>query len=202
MNLNMTDNILIERFLEGDINAFNMLVWRWEKPILNFIYRHIGNEETAQDICQLVFIRVFKKLKTLRERQKFSSWIYRIALNLCRDEYKKRKNRHHISIETDPKDDTSYSYKQMIDSSIQTPEDLCHQQSVIELLKEALMTLPEEQRIIIIMKQYQGLKFIEIADILKQPVNTIKSRLYYGLRALRKYFEESKVNKEVLFHEM
>lgn len=199
----MTDKVLIERFLGGDINAFNMLVWRWEKPILNFIYRHIGNEETAQDICQLVFIRVFKKVKTLRERQKFSPWIYRIALNLCRDEYKKKGNRHLISIENNPSNyNSSNNQNSLLDEKIQTPEDLCHQQTVSTLLKEALMTLPEEQRIIIIMKQYQGLKFIEIADILKQPVNTIKSRLYYGLRALRKYFEESKVNKEVLFHEM
>ncbi len=198
----MTDAVLIKRFLEGDIHAFNLLVRRWEKPILNFVYRNIGNEETARDICQLVFIRVFKKLKTLRDQQKFSSWIYRIALNLCRDEYKKRKNHHLISIESNPKDDASYSYQEILNRSIQTPEELCHQHTLSELLKEALMTLPEEQRTVIIMKQYQGLKFIEIADILKQPVNTIKSRLYYGLQALRKFFEKSKVNKEVLLHEM
>jgi RNA polymerase sigma-70 factor (ECF subfamily) len=198
----MTDDVLIKRFLEGDTHAFNLLVWRWEKPILNFVYRNIGNQETAQDICQLVFIRIFKKLKTLKEHHKFSSWIYRIALNLCRDEYKRRKNRHHVSIETDPKDNVSYSYKQIIDQSIQTPEDLCHQQIVSELLEGALMTLPEEQRMIIIMKQYQGLKFVEIADIIKLPVNTIKSRLYNGLRSLRRYLEKTELNKEVLLHEM
>ncbi|MBN2030352.1 sigma-70 family RNA polymerase sigma factor [bacterium] len=198
----MTDDVLIERFLEGDIHAFNLLVWRWERPIFNFVYRNLGNEETAQDVCQHVFLRVYKKLKTLRERQKFSSWIYRIALNLCRDEYKKRKNHRLISIESDPEDPPSYSCQQIMDASVQTPEDLCHQQSVSELLKEALMKLPEEQRTVIIMKQYQGLKFIEIADILKQPVNTVKSRLYNGLQSLRIFLEKSKVNKEVLLHEM
>ena len=72
----MTDDVLIRRFLEGDTHAFNLLVWRWEKPILNFVYRNIGNRETAQDICQLVFIRVFKKLKTFFDWELESSGLY------------------------------------------------------------------------------------------------------------------------------
>ncbi len=198
----MTDAAFIKRFLEGDVHAFNLLVRHWEKPILNFVYRNVGNEETARDICQLVFIRVFKKLRTLRDPLKFSSWIYRIALNLCRDEYKKRKNHHLISIESNQNNDTRYSYREILKGPIQTPEELCHQHTLSELLKEALMTLPEEQRVVIIMKQYHELKFIEIADILKQPVNTVKSRLYNGLQSLRKFLEKSNVNKEVLLHEM
>jgi RNA polymerase sigma-70 factor (ECF subfamily) len=91
---------------------------------------------------------------------------------------------------------------QLPDQESQTPEDVLNNQQIGEILKRALMAIPEEQRVVIIMKQYQGLKFTEIADILKQPVNTIKSRLYYGLNALRKILVESNYSKEVLFNEM
>jgi RNA polymerase sigma-70 factor (ECF subfamily) len=199
----MTDAALIERFLKGDIGAFNTLVWRWEKPIFNFVLRTVCNEDTAKDICQITFIRMFKQLKKLREPDKFSPWIYRIALNLCRDEFKKKNRNHLLYIEDYTTDDgASNRLDQMSDHHEKTPEESCNHQQLKGILKQALMSIPEEQRVIIIMKQYQGLKFTEISDILKQPVNTVKSRLYYGLRALRKTLEESKYSKEVLLNEM
>ena len=199
----MPDAALIERFLEGDIGAFNTLVWRWEKRLFNFVYRTMGDAETSKDICQTVFIKIFKGLKKLREPDKFSSWIYRIALNLCRDELNRKKNRRLYCLESPVSDETSPNpVKQLEDQSTRSPEENCHHQQIGEILKRALMTLPEEQRVVIIMKQYEDLKFTEIADILEQPLNTIKSRLYYGLRGLRKTLEASDFNKEVLFHEM
>jgi len=199
----MTDAALIQQYLNGEIGAFNTLVWRWEKPIFNFTYRIVGNEDTAKDICQTTFIRTYRELKKLREPEKFSSWIYRIALNLCRDELKKKKNRNTLYIEDlQTKSSSADSIMQMRDHNTKTPEEACDHQQIGEILKWALMALPEEQRVVVIMKQYHGLKFTEIAEILKQPINTIKSRLYYGLRALRKILVESKYSKEVLLHEM
>lgn len=199
----MTDAALIEQYLNGEIGAFNTLVWRWEKPIYNFVNRTIGNEEMAKDICQTTFIRTFRELKKLREPEKFSPWIYRIALNLCRDELKKRKKRHFLYLEDLMSDqESSNSIMQLPDQDTKTPEEVCNHQQLSEILKQAIMSLPEEQRVVIVMKQYQGLKFTEIAEILKQPVNTVKSRLYYGLRALRKILVDSKLNKEVLLNEM
>jgi RNA polymerase sigma-70 factor (ECF subfamily) len=199
----MTDTELIEQFTSGNLNAFNRLVWRWEKPLYNFILRNIGNEDTAKDICQTAFIRMFKKLKKLRDPAKFTSWMYRIALNLCRDEFKKQKKHHFYSLsETFEDDNHLNSKKQMQIQDSKTPEKLYENQQIKEILSQALMILPEEQRIVIIMKHYQELKFIEIAAILEQPINTIKSRLYYGLRSLKKILEDSKLCKEVLLHEM
>jgi RNA polymerase sigma-70 factor (ECF subfamily) len=122
---------------------------------------------------------------------------------LCRDEMKKRK-RHQVYFLDDLKfdDDSVDTMAHMKDQTASTPEELYHQQDISKLLKRALMIIPEEQRVVVIMKQYQGLKFIEIADILKEPVNTIKSRCYYGLSALKKVLEESQLSKEVLLHEM
>ena len=199
----MTDAALVERFLNGDVGAFNTLVWRWEKPLYNFVYRNVGNEQTAEDICQTAFIRIFKEMKRLRDPNKFCSWMYRIAHNLCLDEFKRRKKRHVLYLENDHKNDApARTIAQMPDQESTSPDELCHRQQVNDILKRMLMTLPEEQRVVVVMKQYHGLKFTEISDILEQPINTVKSRLYYGLRALKKMFEESELKKEVLFHEM
>jgi len=199
----MTDKKLIELFLKGDITAFNRLVWRWEKPLFNFVYRIVGNKETTKDICQMTFIRMFKQLKKLRDLEKFSSWIYRIALNLCRDEFKKKRNNHIVYLDELLSDEESInSIGQLPDKNSKTPEETYHQKQISELLKRAILLLPEEQKVVLIMKQYQGLKFTEIAEILKEPLSTIKSRLYYGLRSLRKILEESKLNEEALSNEL
>ncbi|MBN2105220.1 sigma-70 family RNA polymerase sigma factor [bacterium] len=200
----MTDAALIERYLNGDINAFNTLIWRWEKPIYNFVLRTIGNRELAKDLCQSVFIRMYKQLKTLKDPEKFSSWVYRIALNLCKDEFKKKRIRRLVSFDALTDEDTNQNRVkwQFQDRSARSPEDLMQHQQVESIIKNALKKIPDEQRVVIVMKQYQGLKFTEIADILNEPINTVKSRLYYGLRAMKKVLEESNLSKEVLLHEM
>jgi len=198
----MTDGALVKRYLNGETQAFNTLVWRYEKPLYNFILRNMGNEDTARDLCQTAFIRMFRQLKRLRDPEKFAPWMYRIALNLCRDEFKKKKNKKFFYLDENPGDHSANTMTNIADENTPSPEDLCHQEQITEILKRSLLGLPEEQRVVIIMKQYQGLKFTEIADILETPVNTVKSRLYSGLRGLRQILEESRFNKEVLFHEM
>lgn len=199
----MTDAALIARFLKSDMNAFNTLVWRWEKPLYNFILRIMGNREIAKDLSQIVFIRMYKQLKTLKDPEKFSSWVYRIAMNLCKDELKKKTRHRIVSLDalTDDDPEREQIKRQFSDDGL-SPEDIIQQQQLEDIIKNALTQIPEEQRVVIVMKQYQGLKFTEIADILNQPINTIKSRLYYGLRAMKKILEESNLNREVMINEM
>jgi RNA polymerase sigma-70 factor (ECF subfamily) len=199
----MTDTALIKAFIQGDTTAFNRLVWRYEKPLYNFIYRYVGNRDTAQDLCQTAFIRMFKEIKKLRDPEKYTSWMYRIALNLCRDEFKKRKRRYFYSLEeTFQEDGSKGTIHHPPPQETQSPQERLENQEIGEILKMAMSQIPEEQRVVIVMKQYQGLKFTEIAEILQQPINTIKSRLYYGLRALKQVLESSDLSKEVLLHEM
>ncbi|MFO7889435.1 MAG: sigma-70 family RNA polymerase sigma factor [bacterium] len=197
----MTDAELINRFLDGDINSFNRLVKRWEKPIYNFIYRNLSNKNSAKDVCQKTFIRVYMKLKKLKDPHKFSPWIYRIALNLCRDEHRNNKKRNHLSCDQ-TNEEQHYIPVQLPANDDNSPDKILNKKQIENLLKEQLQKIPEEQRVVIIMKQYQGLKFREIADILGQPVNTVKSRLYYGLKALKDNFKKAELTKEVFFHEM
>jgi len=198
----MTDTDLITAFLSGDIHAFNMLVRRWEKPIYNYILRNTGDVEATKDLCQMTFIRVYKQLKKLKEPEKFSSWIYRIATNQCYDEFKRQKRKRNRHIHHIAKDGSRNLMEEIADTKNKTPEIECHNKQVSAILKEALDNLPVEQRIVVIMKQYQGLKFSEIALSLNEPVNTIKSRMYYGLKALRKYLIALNLDKEIIFHEM
>ncbi len=199
----MTDVQLIEQFLKGNVQAFNTLIWRYETALYNFIFRVIGDRDLARDICQMTCIRIYKEVKRLRDPQKFKSWMYRIAMNLCLDEIKKRKKRRMVSINQDDFHDEGNSIPfQFEDENGQAPDDSVHQQQLAIILSHALQGLPDEQRMVVVMKQYQELKFTEIADVLGESVNTIKSRLYYGLRAMRKSLEASSLTKEVLLDDM
>lgn len=200
----MTDAQLINQFVHGDVNAFNTLVWRWEKNLYNFILRYIGDREESKDICQKTFIRVYRKLTGLRDPEKFSTWLYQIAVNICRDELKRRNRKRTYSLEHLQKNSngTHQGILNITTDSRNEPEGETHKNDVSALLNQALQRLPEEQRVVIIMKEYQGLKFTEIADILETSVNTAKSRMYYGIGALRKTFKEWKISKESLRYEM
>jgi RNA polymerase sigma-70 factor (ECF subfamily) len=201
----MTDTQLITHILNGDRSRFNALVWRWEKPLYNFILRYLGNKELARDVTQRVFIRVYKNLTKLREPEKFSSWLYQIAANLCRDEIKRMNRRDFISLDLIQENNENEGYRlpeELHESTELSPETKLNQKQIGSLVQKALQQLPEEQRVVIIMKEYQGLKFREIAEALNQPLNTIKSRMYYGLNGLRKIFEQWQMTEEVLNYEM
>lgn len=200
----MTDIQLIEKFLDGEVNAFNTLVWRWEKSLYNFILRYIGNREEAKDLCQRTFIRVYKNLGRLRNPQKFSSWIYQIAVNICRDEMKRRGRNNTLSLESlqEKSNGQTNMRPEIATASTIDPDEALLNRDLRDVLHRALGEIPEEQRLVIIMKEYQGLKFTEIAEILQTSVNTVKSRMYYGLSGLRKVFKKWKINEEMLKYEV
>jgi RNA polymerase sigma-70 factor (ECF subfamily) len=92
---------LITKFLDGDERAFNLLVWHWQKPLFNFIYRYVGDEEEAKDLCQRTLIRVYHKLPQMKDHSKFSAWVHKIAANLCKDNLQDRRRNTFISIDDD-----------------------------------------------------------------------------------------------------
>ncbi|MCK4716755.1 MAG: sigma-70 family RNA polymerase sigma factor, partial [Candidatus Marinimicrobia bacterium] len=153
----MNDEFLIREFNSGNVSAFNTLIWRWEKPIFNFILRYIGDQDQAKDVMQLCFIRVFKSLGKLKNHARFSAWLYQIALNLCRDELKKRKHlTYSISEVRDYDDSDKNGNKVVITDQSQDPTRHVYREDIAKLLQKALMSIPEEQRVVIIMKQYHG----------------------------------------------
>lgn len=191
----MTDEALIIRFLNDDTDAFNALVGRWQKPIYNFVLRYARCPDHAGDLTQQTFIRAYKGLKRLDNPARFSSWLYRIALNVARDAG--RANQRHVMVSTS---DEAVSNTLRIPGRSH-PDEAAHRSHLREVLGKALQEIPEEQRVIVVMKEYQGLKFREIAEILDVPINTVKTRLYSGLRSLRKLLDEWNISEEMIWHD-
>lgn len=200
----MTDDQLITAFLDGRVDAFNTLVWRWEKRLYNFILRYLGDREDAKDLCQKAFIQVYQNIHRLRDPRNFSTWLYQIALNMCRDEHRRRQRHPTFSLEDlqEENNDSSSPVLEVTAVSCTHPDVAAHTRDVRDLLCGALQAIPEEQRVVIIMKEYQGLKFTEIAEALQVSVNTVKSRMYYGLSALRKVFDQWNINMESIGYEV
>ena len=178
-----TDEELVARSIRGDADSFNELILRWERPIYALAYRTIGREEDARDVCQETFLRAFRALPGFRGQAKFSSWLYRIALNLCRD-WMRRERR--APVVQAPEDVDLIELAAAAEPS-ESIEDLVARKDLIaRIVERAMAQLPEEQRTAIILKEYHGLTFQEIADLVGCPLSTVKTRLYQGLTVLRR----------------
>ncbi|NVM04557.1 MAG: RNA polymerase sigma factor [Candidatus Helarchaeota archaeon] len=182
----------ISRFLSGDSDAFNFLVKRWQAPVYELAYRYIRNEQDAKDICQNTFIKAYKNLKKLRNNESFSVWIHRIAVNLCKDELKKRRHTSFTQISSN----NEYVLKDAVNINPEFEENII-KEDIRETIIRVVSSLPNEQKEVLILKEYQGLKFREIAEILKISENTIKSRMYYALKNIKTILKKLNLDKEV-----
>lgn len=198
----LNDAELIHRFRNGQVQAFNLLVWRWQKPVLNFLYRFLGNVQDAEDVNQRTFLKVYQKLSSLRQTDKFQIWLYQVAANEARDQLRRRSRGRFFSIGGAHGEGDDPPVPEIPDTSKESMEDRIHQSELRKIFEQAMQEIPAEQRLVIIMKIYQDLKFVEIADILQESLNTVKSRMYYGLKALREVLQRQNFSKEVLQYEM
>jgi RNA polymerase sigma-70 factor, ECF subfamily len=177
-----TDEELVAKSVGGDAESFNELILRWERPIYVLAYRTIGREEDARDVCQETFLRAFRALPGFRGQAKFSSWLYRIALNLCRD-WMRRERRAPTVQAPEGIDLLDLAAATEPSESI---EDLVARKDLARAVERVMARLPEEQRTAIILKEFHGLTFREIADLVGCPLSTVKTRLYQGLTVLRR----------------
>ena len=182
LRMTSTDEELVARSIGGDAESFNQLILRWERPIYALAYRTIGREEDARDVCQDTFLRAYRGLNGFRGQAKFSSWLYRIALNLCRD-WMRRERRTPVVQAPEDMDLMDLAAAREPSESI---EDRVGRHDLTRAVERAMALLPEEQRTAIVLKEYQGLTFQEIADLLGCPLSTVKTRLYQGLTVLRR----------------
>lgn len=185
---------LVQACKEGDQTAFNLLVWRWEKPLFNFTYKYVGDAQLAQDMVQETFIRVLRSIRTYEHRGAFSTWLYRIAVNLCKDHFRKKKLPM-VSLHdyyTTSSGDRVYVKDSIADDAPRSDEAMAAADRE-EMVRRLLAGLPEEQRVVILMKEYQTLTFREIAEVLEIPEGTVKARLYRGLRTMREQLERGGV---------
>ena len=182
-----SDEELVTLATTGDPDSFNQLVIRWERPIFALAYRVIGREEDARDVCQETFLRAFRGIKSFKRQAKFSSWLYRIALNLCRD-WIRRDRRGGVLTPLEAETQTSPRAH-----TIESAEDRSVRLDLGRLMTQAMSSLSEDQRTTIVLKEYHGLTFQEIATLQGCPLSTVKTRLYQGLTVLRRELKRTGV---------
>ncbi|MFN7928029.1 MAG: sigma-70 family RNA polymerase sigma factor [Blastocatellia bacterium] len=181
LDADASDDHLIARTLAGETEAFSLLVRRWERPIYSLTLRMLGRDEDARDACQEAFLAAFRNLNKFRGDAKFSSWMYRIALNAC---HTRLRSTNGVSYSLDEEDENGRRME-VADTKTEPLPDRLHRAERSQLVRRALQALPPEMRQVIVMKEYEEMTFAEIADVLGIPVSTVKSRLYTGLQQMR-----------------
>jgi len=199
----MHSDTLIVRAKTGDQAAQGKLVQLWYKRIYNFGFKFFLDHDLAMEVSQRTFISMCKNLQALQDTARFKAWLYKIAVNYCREEARKRKSNRSLSFDLVWNRDAEDSPRwETSGQRLDNPERQLQQLELSDILQKALLELSEEQREVVIMKEYEGLKFREIADVLNISENTVKSRMYYGLDGLKKILEKKNINKNTIGYEL
>ena len=203
INLMPQSDFLVAAARSGDIVAINQLIKLWQKRIYNFALKYFGDHHQAMEVTQKTFISMNKNLNKLKDNGSFKPWLYRIATNYCHEEVRRQQKKWVFPfMKVQGKEDQSKIADTESESSFANPEKTLGNQELKDLLKKALATLPEEQRMVVIMKEYEGLKIREIAEVMATSDNTVKSRLYYALGSLKKRLDEWNITRENIHYEL
>jgi len=175
----MDDAVLVERIRSGDRYAFNLLVWKWEKPIYNLALRVLGSEEDAAEVCQEVFIKAYMHIHEFRGDARFSTWLYRIAINCCHNHLRRRHRQRKLQVQA----------PDVEGATAPDAEAVIHQTQLVDRIHRALQALPEDQRLVVELRVMHELSVEEVARIMGIPEGTVKSRLYYAVKRLRELLQ-------------
>jgi RNA polymerase sigma-70 factor (ECF subfamily) len=165
---------LIQRCLSGDQLAWDAIVHQYWRKVFNVAYKFVGKHDEAEDLAQDIFLKIFKSLDTFDRRANFQTWLISISRNLCIDHYRSvRKERETIDRDIDANELTPASHEP-------GPVDALEQRDRVALLRQAMAGLPETLRTAVLMRDIQELSYQEIADRLRLPEGTVKSRINRG----------------------
>lgn len=184
---------LLERLRNRDELAFNEVVGLYQARVYNLVYRMLGNREEARDVAQEVFITVFKAIHLFRGESKFSTWLYRIATNHCKNRLKylgRRAVFPKTTLDELSERDQLESASMSTSGTIERPDRLIEGREVERLLQEALEELDEDHRLLIVLRDVQNLSYQEIAEITQLAEGTVKSRLHRARAALRELLQQ------------
>lgn len=177
-------NKRIKQVLKGDQNAFSDIVNLYQNRLYQVCYRMLGNKHEAEDIAQEAFVRAYTNLHTFDQKRKFSTWLYRIATNLCIDRIRKKKPDYYLDAEVAGTDGLDM-YSQ-IAADDQLPEEQLEQMELQDRIQYEISRLPDKYRSAIVLKYMEELSLQEISEILDLPLGTVKTRIHRGREALRK----------------
>lgn len=174
------DAALIERTVRGDEQAFEQLVAKYERAVFNTIYRYIGTYDDVEDVAQDVFLRVWRHAGKFKGKSKFSTWLYRITVNQCLS-YRSKHKQTPVSLD-------GIIEKGPVPASLQTQIDTAQRERV-QIIQKVLNELPERQRMALVLSQYDGLSYKEIAAVMKVSVGSVESLIFRARNALREKFD-------------
>jgi len=178
------EKLLIKKSQSGDIESFELLISSYDKRAYNTAYRVMGNEEDAKDMAQEAMIRVFRALKDFKGQSAFSTWLYRIVINVCLDELRRRKNEKYVSMDSTVQTDSGELHIELC-SDKETPEAVYERVEQRELIKNAIHELNDDYKSVIVLREIQGFSYEEISNILDCSLGTVKSRINRARTMLR-----------------
>ncbi len=193
------DSELVDRAAHGEVDAYNVLVSRWEKKLYNYLLRTTGNREDAQDLAQEAFLKAYRGLVRLGDAEKFPQWLFRIAHNLACSKFRTDGRRPEAESESWSEQSEGESAPQGEVQAVLGPGSRLYPLEVELIVARALEELPFEQRQALLLKVIHGFKFAEIAEILSCPLSTVKSRVYAGFAQLKRALGED-VATRAAFH--
>jgi len=178
---------MARRALKGDQQAFAEIVALYQDKLYHMAFRMLGSRQEAEDVTQEAFLRVYRNLDRYDESLKFSTWIYRIATNLCIDRLRKRRMSYSLDAESNEHDGLD-GYA-LIPSDDRTPESEMLLSETQRIVREAIETLPAKYKSVMVLRYLHDLSLQEIGEILDMPVTTVKTRVHRGREFLRKKLE-------------
>ena len=176
------EQAVIQKILDGDVNAFEELMAAYEKNVYNMALRMVGNPEDAADMSQEAFIKAYHSLSNFRGDSKFSVWLYRIVSNVCLDFLRRQSRRGTVSLSVEDGDGEDVQLE--IPDESQSPEALLERRLTRDAVRRGLDVLPNDAKQILLLREIQGLSYDEIAQVLDIEVGTVKSRLFRARKKL------------------
>lgn len=183
---------LIEKSKKGDADAFSELILAYEKKIISFTYRMLGNTEDAEDAAQEVFVKAYRAISGFDGKASFKTWLYKIASNVAMDELRKRKRRNSdktVSLYTESEDG---EYELPLSSEKDEPFEEARKNELQKILQNAIGELKEEYRLVVVMRDVQNISYEDIAKTTGLSLGTVKSRISRGRLSLKKILEKNR----------
>lgn len=176
------DLALVERFKQGDASAFEEIVIKYQRSVLNLVYRFTGDASRAEDLAQEVFVRLYRALGGFEAKARFFTYLYKITLNLCLKDREREQRRRTQSLDAAP--DDTHRVREIHDP-LGSAEDIAQRHDTGRIVREAVMSLPDEQRTAVILHRFHGLSYEELAEVLEISLPAVKSRLHRAKLALK-----------------
>ncbi len=198
-NIELTDDELVDGYLNGDISSFNQILGRYQARLFSYIYHYIGNRQEAEDIFQETFYRVIGNLKFYKKKGYFKAWLFRIAFNICIDHIRKKRKVRILSLNQQFASDEAeeVSLENMVVSDAPSPAEIANVKETQKLLREMIGALSNAQKEVLFLRIYAGLSFKEISQVLGSSINTVLARMQYALKHLRNTLKEKGVIDEL-----